>query len=220
MKRISIAIDGPVGAGKSTVARMVAERLGYEYVDTGAMYRALGWKAVSMGIPLSEEDALLSLLDGMRIRFEGGKVILDGEDITERIRAPEVGGWGSIVATHRKVRERMVEIQREMGSRKGVVMEGRDIGTVVMPDAELKIYLDASLEERGRRRFVELRNRGYEVDLEEVMKEIRERDNRDMGREWGALKMAEDAVYIDSTGMGIEDVVSRIEGLANKICEG
>lgn len=217
--KISIAIDGPVGAGKSTVARMVADRLGYKYVDTGAMYRALGWKAVSMGIPLSDEDALVHILDKMRIDFDGDKVFLNGEEITDRIRAPEVGGWGSIVATHRKVREKMVEIQRDIGSRKGVVMEGRDIGTVVMPDAELKIYLDASLEERARRRFLELKEMGYDLELESIKRDIMERDRRDMEREWGALRMAEDAIYIDSTDMGIEDVVGKIEGLARRICE-
>lgn len=217
--KISIAIDGPVGAGKSTVARMVAERLGYKYVDTGAMYRALGWKAVSMGIPLSDEDALVDILDRMRIDFDGDKVFLNGEEITDRIRAPEVGGWGSIVATHRKVREKMVEIQKDIGSRKGVVMEGRDIGTVVIPDAELKIYLDASLEERARRRFLELKGMGYDLELEGIKRDIMERDRRDMERECGALRMASDAIYIDSTDMDVEEVVRRIEGLARRICE-
>lgn len=209
-KRKIIAIDGPSGAGKSTVAKALAERLGYIYIDTGAMYRAIGWKAKKEGIPINEES-LKNLCSTTDIRLERVygemKVFVDGKDVTEEIRTPEMGMMASVVSSFQSVRERLLELQRGIGRNGGIVMEGRDIGTVVFPDADIKFFLDAKIEERGKRRHLDLISRGIEADIMGVTDEIRKRDEADSTRELAPLKMAEDSLYIDSTDMTILEVL-------------
>ena len=218
--KLTIAIDGPVGSGKSTVARRVAELLGYTYLDSGAMYRALAWKAVQCGVSFESTSALEALARETRIdlRMAGGgmHVFLDGADVTADIRSAAVSQGASKVAVIPGVREVLVGEQRRAGASGGVVMEGRDIGTVVFPDAELKIYLDASAEVRGERRWREHQSRGDKTTLEETIAEVRERDRRDQGREASPLKRAPNAVYVDSTAMEIEEVSRLIVMLANE----
>lgn len=214
MRKLIIAIDGPAGAGKSTVAKRLAKELGYIYMDTGAMYRAFAWKAREEALDLGDEGKLGRALrdtDIALVEQDGRlRVLLNGTDVTDRIRTPELSQLASKVSTSRLVRERMVELQRAMGARGGVVAEGRDIGTVVFPNAEVKIFLEASSEERGRRRFEELKGQGREVSLEETVEEMEERDRRDKGRELAPLRKAEDAVLIDSTLADVDTVVERI----------
>lgn len=212
-----IAIDGPVGAGKSTVARGLAQRLGFRYVDTGAMYRSVAWKAQQAGVDLRDRDAVAAAARSLRIEFRGDqqhqRVIVDGQDVTETIRTPEVSEGASIVSAYPSVREAMVALQRRLGADGGVVMEGRDIGTVVFPDAEVKIYLDASPEERARRRYAELRARGADVDFETLRRTEEERDRRDATRKHSPLRRAADAVVIDTTGKPVDAVVDEILAL-------
>ncbi|MEK7341092.1 MAG: (d)CMP kinase [Candidatus Binatota bacterium] len=209
-----MAIDGPAGAGKSTVAKRLAKELGYTYMDTGAMYRAFAWKVMKEGIDLSDEKKLERALQDTSIELleQDGRssVLLNGVDVTDRIRTPELSQLASRVSTSKIVRERMVELQRDMGSHGGVVAEGRDIGTVVFPNAEVKVFLDASSEERARRRFEELRSQGREVTVEETLEEMEQRDRRDRERDVAPLRKAEDAVVIDSTQAGVDGVVGRI----------
>lgn len=213
-RRLIIAIDGPAGAGKSTVSKRLAKELGYTYLDTGAMYRAFAWKALEEKLDLGDEKALKRSLQETEIELseEAGrpKVYLNGLDVSDRIRSPELSQVASRISSLKSVRERMVEMQRAMGSKGGVVMEGRDIGTVVFPDAEVKIYLDASAAERARRRFEELGSQGERVTLAETLEEIEVRDHRDKGRSVAPLRKAEDAVVIDSTNMDVDGVVERI----------
>jgi len=215
-----VAIDGPVGAGKSTVARGVAQRLRFRYVDTGAMYRSVAWAVLQRGVSLSDERAVTALARSVRIDFVtdplGQRVLVDGVDVTKAIRTPQVSDGASIVSVYPGVREAMVTIQRGMGVDGGVVMEGRDIGTVVFPDAEIKVFLDASLDERARRRFEELKARGAGVDLESVRKAEEERDRRDRTRNHSPLRAAPDAVVIDSTGVPADEVVARIVQLVQR----
>src|SRR2546425_8886578 len=212
-----VAIDGPVGAGKSTVARAVAQRLRFRYVDTGAMYRSVAWVALQRGVSLSDERAVTALAKSLRIDFVtdpiGQRVLVDGVDVTEAIRTPQVSDGASIVSVYPGVREAMVTIQRRMGVEGEVVMEGRDIGTVVFPDAEVKVFLDASLDERARRRFEELKARGADVDLVSVRKAEGERDRRDRTRNHSPLRAAPDAGVIDSTGVPADEGVARIRPL-------
>lgn len=211
-KGIIIAIDGPAGAGKSTVARELARRLGYVYVDTGAMYRVVALIAIETGADSQDGKRMGEIASRVRIRFEprpdgGQSVFADDRDVTRAIRAEEVGEWASKVSTRPEVRDRLVALQREMGARGGVVLEGRDIGTVVFPDADLKFFLEASAEERGRRRHRELEVRGLFVPIEEIVADIEQRDRRDQSRAHSPLRCALDAERIDSTRMTADEVL-------------
>lgn len=212
MKRgLVIAIDGPSGAGKSTIARMLASRLGYVYIDTGAMYRAVGWKALKHGIDTKDESALAGLAEQTEITIkkdnDDPRVYVDGTDVTNEIRTPEIGMAASDVSKSAAVRLRLLALQRRLGENGGVVMDGRDIGTVVFPNADIKFYLDASAQERGRRRFLELKAKGFDVDLDRITREIMERDEQDRNRSLAPLRPAPDAVFIDSSSLSIEDVL-------------
>ncbi len=211
--KLIIAIDGPAGAGKSTVAKRLAKELSYIYMDTGAMYRAVALKASKGGMALPEE-ALQEQLKSTNIelvqRDGQPRVILDGIDVTDRIRTPELSQMASRISTFRTVRSRMVELQRAMAREGGVVAEGRDIGTVVFPKADVKIYLDALAAERARRRFEELKGQEKKVDLAETLKEMDERDRRDKEREVAPLRKAEDAIFIDTSQLSVDQVVGQI----------
>ncbi|MBM7645312.1 cytidylate kinase [Scopulibacillus daqui] len=213
-KRIQIAIDGPAAAGKSTVAKKVADVLSYIYIDTGAMYRALTYKALKKDIDLHDGAALGMLLDETTIKLvpseNGQKVLVNGEDVTEEIRYQNVTNHVSLVSQHGEVREEMVKRQREMATEGGVVMDGRDIGTHVLPNAEVKIFLKASVEERALRRYKEQKQKGIETPLDQLKEEIATRDKLDSEREISPLIKAEDAFEIDTTSMSIEDVVNLI----------
>ena len=207
-----VAIDGPAGAGKSTVAKRLAVRLNFSYLDTGAMYRSVTLKAMRQGVALDNEDALAHMAKNTRLDLRGNpqsglKVFLDGEDVSDEIRTPEVTNQTFYIARAPKVRAVMVELQRAIGSGTDVVIEGRDIGTVVFPKARFKFYLDASVEERAQRRFKEFRDKGKEISLEQVIDDVRKRDETDFNRSVGPLRKAEDAVVIDSTRMSIDEVV-------------
>src|SRR5260221_13762867 len=209
LNKLIIAIDGPVGSGKSTVARRVAELLGYTHLDSGAMYRGVAWKALRDGVALDSPAQLAALADAVRIDLvpRDGKlrVILDGEDITDLIRTPEVSHAASVVAVIPGVRHPMVAEQRRAGAQGGVVMEGRDIGSVVFPHADLKIFLDASPEVRAERRQRELQEKGEALDLAKVLDDVRVRDRRDREREMSPLVRAADAVIVDNTAMDAEE---------------
>lgn len=206
-----IAIDGPSGAGKSTIARLLARRLGYTYIDTGAMYRAIGWKAKREGIDPADDASLAALCGRTEVTIrhddQGQRVIVDGEDVTGGIRTPEMGMLASAVSRSPAVRERLLVLQRKLGEQGGVVMDGRDIGTVVFPGADVKFYLDATAEERGRRRYAELREKNMDVDLAAITAEIRTRDLQDSSRAIAPLRQAADALYVDSSGLSIDEVV-------------
>jgi cytidylate kinase len=209
-----IAIDGPVGAGKSTAARALARALGYTYLNTGAMYRAVAIAARDAGVTADApglEARLAPLLAAIRIEFSGERLLLGGRDVSAQASEPEIGDLASRLSALGAVRARMRELQRAAGERGGVVMEGRDIGTVVFPDAEFKFYLDADVMERARRRHAELLKLGSALSLEEVAAQLRERDGRDSGRELAPLRAAPDAVVIDSTGLSLERVVDAMK---------
>ena len=217
---IKIAIDGPAAAGKSTIAKITAEKLGYTYIDTGAMYRALTHKALVHNINTRDGQELEKLLEEteivLRPSINGQAVIVDGKDVTEDIRSQLVTANVSSVATHMGVRQLMVDKQRHLAIGAGVVMDGRDIGTAVLPDAELKIFMTASVEERAMRRHIENEKRGFTTSLEQLKAEIAERDRADSEREVSPLRQAEDAVLIDTTSMSITDVAEKISELAEK----
>jgi cytidylate kinase len=219
-KHFIVAIDGPAGSGKSTVSRITARRLKLQYIDTGAMYRALTLKAIRKGLDLGDESALTALARGtvIGLRSEGDlmKVSLDGEDVSARIRTPELTNKVKYVARIPGVREEMVEQQREIGRRVGAVLEGRDIGTVVFPNADYKFYLDADVDERARRRCKELKSLGEDVNAEQIRKDVIARDRSDMERSVGALKKAPDAFVIDTTRLTIEQVVQKILSIVKR----
>lgn len=213
-KSYPIAIDGPAGAGKSTVARMLAQKLNYLYLDTGAMYRALTLKAIRQNLGTEDEKKLTELAATTSIEIveegEGPKVLLDGEDVTFAIRSPVVSELVSEISAVRGVREVMTKRFREMAEGKKVVMEGRDIGTVVLSNAPYKFFLEASLEERAKRRYQDFLQKGYKVDLEQIKKEIALRDKKDRNRVIGSLSVAPDANIIDTTSLSPEEVVAKI----------
>ncbi|MBC5637086.1 (d)CMP kinase [Ornithinibacillus sp. BX22] len=220
-KKIAIAIDGPAAAGKSTVAKIVANKLSYIYIDTGAMYRAITLKALENSVDVNNEQELVEILETTSIKLvqseEGQRVLLDDRDVTLDIRTSEVTNNVSYVAQHPKVREDMVARQQQLAEARGVVMDGRDIGTKVIPDAEVKIFLIASVEERAKRRHVENINKGFPSDLEQLKKEIEKRDLIDSEREASPLVKAEDAVEIDTTSLSIQDVADQILHQVQKI---
>lgn len=217
MNRLRVAIDGPAGAGKSTVARRVADALGLLYVDSGAMYRAVTWWVLERGIDPDDEVALSKLADEIRLELRRDglsvRVWVNGRDVTPMLRSPQVNRAVSAVAKVPAVRRRMTELQKEWAARGGVVMDGRDIGTAVMPDAEVKVYLTASLAERTRRRMEDLQQRGHCVSAEEVRTELAERDLADAHRAVSPLVRAPDAHLIDTTGRDVESVVAEILAL-------
>ena len=217
-----IAIDGPSGAGKGTVARAVAAALGYRHVDTGAMYRAVAWKAVHEKLDLEDERALAELAHRAVIDVSDGAVRVDGHDVKQAIRTPEIDKAAAAVARQPGVREVLIRQQREIGAGGGVVMEGRDIGTVVFPAADLKIYLDASPEERARRRATDPSHASGKgsAAVQEVASALAERDRSDSTRKASPLALAADAVLIDTTGVAIEEVVARVLALARKTGAG
>lgn len=216
----NIAIDGPAGAGKSTIAKKLARKLGYIYVDTGAMYRAMAYYFLKTGISSEDEEAIRKACPDVdvTIRYENGEqqVLLNGENVNGVIRSEEVGNMASATSVYPVVRTKLVELQRQLAAKENVIMDGRDIGTVVLPNANVKIYLTASAKVRAKRRYDELTAKGQECNLEEIEKDIIDRDYRDMHRETSPLKQAEDAVLLDSSDLDIDGVVAAME----KIIEG
>lgn len=201
-----IAVDGPSGAGKSTIAKALAAELGIDYIDTGAMYRAVGFKLIKEGISLDDIDAICDMLSKTSIDFDKGKTLLDGDDISSKIRTPQISKMASDCSALPVVREKLVDLQRKIGQNKSIIMDGRDIGTNVFKDAELKFYITASPEERARRRYLELVEKGVQQDYDSVLSEIIIRDRNDSTRPLNPLKQAEDAILIDTTSMNIDEV--------------
>ncbi len=222
MKKIIIAIDGPAGSGKSTTAKIVAEKLGYIYIDTGAMYRAVTLACIEQNIEINDNE-LNKIVDNINIELKqsnlGQRTFLNGRDVSDDIRRPDVTKLVSPVSAMSYVREKMVEQQREIGKNGGVVMDGRDIGTVVFPQAELKIYLVASIEARAERRLLELKQKGFNTTVEEIMKQISDRDHYDSNREISPLRKASDAIEIDTSNITIEEQTSKIIFYAQKLLE-
>jgi cytidylate kinase len=210
MRQLIIAIDGPSGAGKGTVAREVASRLGFHYVDSGAMYRAVAWKARAANVALDDEAAVAGVAERARIEAASTRVVIDGADVTREIRTPEIDRAAAVVARLPRVRAALVARQREMGASRGVVMEGRDIGTVVFPTADVKIYLDAAPEERARRRASDPAHSGGPIAVSDVATALTERDHLDSTRAVSPLHAAHDAVAIDTTGKSVTEVVSEV----------
>jgi len=220
-RRPCIAIDGPAASGKTTLARALAERLGYRYIDSGAMYRALAWAAHRAGVAADDAERVVALLGEVAIALvprPGGEnqVLVDGRDVSQEIRAPELGELASRLSELLPVRRRMVSLQQQLAAEGGVVMEGRDIQTVVLPEAEVKVFLTATPEERARRRHEELERRGHPRPLEAVLAEVRERDRRDSTREHSPLRAAADAVHLDTTALPFEEVVERVVRLVRE----
>ena len=222
-RQLSIAIDGPAGSGKTTIAREVARRLGYKYIDTWAMYRAAAWKSLELAITLEDEKRIAEMVERMDIRFEvgdGSRILADGEDVSTAIRTPEVTRLSSPISAIPGVRRRLVALQKKMGGEGGCVMEGRDIGSVVMPHAEVKVFLTASVEERARRRYAEMLHSGMHADLVTLRGEIEERDQRDSTRAHSPLTRVPDAVEIATDGITIEQVVEMVMSLCRERLAG
>lgn len=207
---IRIAVDGPSGAGKSTIAKAVAQKLSIDYIDTGAMYRAIGYKMLKEGISVDDLAGIQNLLDTTEIDFSKGDTILDGQVVNDLIRTPEISKQASRCSAVAIVRKKLVDLQQKMGQAKSVVMDGRDIGTVVFPDAEYKFFITASPEERAKRRYKELLDKGQKVDYEQVLTDITARDYNDSTRDVTPLRKAEDAIEVDTTNMSIEEVIDYI----------
>jgi cytidylate kinase len=205
-----ITIDGPSGAGKSTIARLLARKLGFRYLDTGALYRAVAWKVKECGIDPDDEEALKDMLRSTEITFDEEKIMVDGKDVTQLIRTPEIGELSSRVSAKAAVRMHLFSIQRKAGLKGCVVIEGRDIGTTILPEAENKFFLDASVEERAKRRHRELKDKVRGITLEATIEDINRRDLRDSTRQSSPLKRTEDMIYIDTTNLTIEEVIKRI----------
>lgn len=214
---MKVAIDGPAGAGKSSIAKAVSKKLGFVYIDTGAMYRAVAVYAIENGIEIKEENFTQEVLDDIKIdiAYEDGtqKIYLLGKDVSERIREADVSIGASNVAVIPAVRLKLVELQRTLAEKTSVIMDGRDIGTYVLPDAEVKIFLTASSDVRAKRRLLEMKEKGMEADFETVKRDIEYRDKNDSEREFAPLKRAEDAVLVDTSDMTIEEVIDRITGI-------
>ncbi len=208
---INIAIDGPSASGKSTVAKQLCQKLGYVHLDTGAMYRCVALYSLKNGLDINDENKLKKALKDIRIDLTGdGKVYLNGQDVSQEIRTDKISQQASIVSANRYVREHLVAMQQKMAEKKGFIMDGRDIGTVVLPNAELKIYLTASSEARAKRRYLENKQRGIDSNLVQLQNEIAERDYRDMHRKISPLKKADDAILIDSSNLNKDEVVAKI----------
>ena len=213
----NIAIDGPAGAGKSTIAKLIAKELGYVYVDTGAMYRALAIHFLKQGLTPEDTEKIKEACKGAKVtlQYENGvqQVYLNGENVTGMLREEAVGNMASVSSAIGEVRAQLLELQRELARTKDVVMDGRDIGTNILPNADVKVYLTASVEERARRRYTELQEKGIACNLDEIAHDIEERDTRDMNREIAPLRQAEDATFVDSSNMSIDEVVQAIINL-------
>lgn len=221
MKKFNLAIDGPAGAGKSTIAKRLAKNLGFIYVDTGAMYRAMALYFLRNDIKSTDSDKIEAVCKDVdvTIEYKNGEqfVILNGENVNGFIRTEEVGNMASASSVNKTVRLKLVELQQNLALKENVVMDGRDIGTYVLPNADLKIYLTASSKERARRRWAELKEKGIAADMEAIEKDIVERDHRDMNREFAPLKQAEDAIFLDSSELQIDEVVQKIMDYYKKI---
>lgn len=217
---MNIAIDGPAGAGKSTIAKMAAKKLGYIYVDTGAMYRAIALYLIKNNIDVNNEDMVSAACEEIEVEitYENGlqQVYLNGENVSSQIRQEQVGNMASKAAAKKTVRDKLLSLQREIAASSDVIMDGRDIGTFVLPNAELKIYLTASVETRSKRRYDELAARGGNPDIRQIEEDIRQRDYQDMHRDIAPLRQAEDAVYLDTSDMNIEEVVNFI---CDRVCK-
>lgn len=217
MKKISIAIDGPSAAGKSSIAKIVAKKLGYVYIDTGAMYRCVGYYCLQNNIDLNNETAVSAILKNIKITMDSNnRVYLNEHDVSDQIRQDEVSMFASLVSSYQDVREFLVKQQRKMSNVGGVILDGRDIGTVVLPDAKLKIYQNASVETRAKRRFLENKKRGLSADLETIKKDIEQRDYQDMNRKISPLKKADDAIVLDTSNLSIDEVVNEVLKLAKQ----
>lgn len=214
---IRIAIDGPGGAGKSTIAKLVGDKLGLEYIDTGAMYRAVGLKLNRKGIKPDDLISISNVLEETTIDFVNGKIILDGDDVSDIIRTQEISKFASIYSQIPEVRSKLVDIQRRIAAGKSVIMDGRDIGTNVLTDAELKVFLTADSMVRARRRYDEFRSKGIKANLDDIYEEIKDRDYQDMNRKLNPLVQAEDAIRLDTSDMTIDDVVNTIVAMAARV---
>ncbi len=213
---IQVAIDGPAGAGKSTAARLLAKRLGFNYINTGAMYRALTLLALQYLVDWEDEDSLIMLFERHNIDQRGTKTFIDNKDVSIEIRSNKVSRAVSIICRHRGVRERMVDLQREIAQKGSIVMDGRDIGTVVLPDADVKIFLTASVEKRAERRFKDIEEMGKSLPYEDVLENILRRDKIDSSRKIAPLKMADDAIPVDNTDMPIDEEIDFLEKLVQE----
>jgi cytidylate kinase len=212
---VIVAIDGPAGSGKSTIGKRLANKLGYLHISTGALYRAIGWKADQQGIPLTDVSRLIDMMKKTDLDMKRGedgsyRVYVDGMEVTSILYFQRVGNLASAVSTVPEVRENLIPLQRNLATKRDIVLDGRDIGTVIFPEAEIKFYLDASPEERARRRWLELQSKGIAADLDQLTEEVKQRDHQDITRAVAPLKRAKDAIYIDSTELSIEQVVEKM----------